>query len=52
MRAQRIADRFPGVSPMDVLRSTDFEWVTWLALARSHDADIEERRAQANAQRR
>jgi len=38
--AVRVAARFPGVNPMDVLRSDDAEWATWLAMAHVRDAHL------------
>lgn len=49
--AQRIADRFPGVDPMDVLRGDALDLQMWLALMRSRDKDIAERIAEAQAAR-
>ena len=37
--AVRVAQRFNGVSPMDVLRSDDIEWQVWLALVKNQDWD-------------
>lgn len=47
--AQRIADRFPGVNPMDVLRGDELDLQVWQAMTRSRDKDDAERIAQAQA---